>query len=53
MEKNLQQVYETATKKFEQHPSDSNLTTLNEAKEIRESHYEEKTRGVIIRARAW
>ena len=52
MEKNLQQVYEEATKKFEQDPSDSNLNTLNEAKEILESYYEEKTRGVIIRARA-
>ena len=51
--KNLQQVYEEATKKFEQDPSDSNLiNTLNEAKEILESYYEEKTRGVIIRARA-
>ena len=53
MEKNLQQVYETATKKFEQDPSDSTLNTLNEAKEIRESYYEEKTRSVIIHARAW
>ena len=52
MEKNLQQVYEEATKKFEQDPSNSNLNTLNEAKEILESYYEEKTRGVIIRARA-
>ena len=42
MEKNLQQVYEEATKIFEQDPSDSNL----------ESYYEDKTRGVIIRARA-
>ena len=50
--KNLQQVYEEATKKIEQDPSDSNLKTLNEAKEILESYYEEKTRGVIIRARA-
>ena len=51
--KNLQQVYEEATKKFEQDPSDCNLiNTLNEAKEILESYYEEKTRGVIIRARA-
>ena len=54
-QKNLQQVYEEATKKFEQDLSDSNLNTLNEAKEILESDYEEKTRGVIIRtmARAW
>ena len=52
MEKNLQQVYEEATKKFEQDPSDSNLNTLNEAKEILESYYGEKTRGVVIRARA-
>ena len=35
-----------------QDPSDSNVNTLNEAKEILESYYEEKTRGVIIRARA-
>ena len=49
----LQQVYEEATKKCEQDPSDSNLNTLNEAKEILENYYEEKTRGVIIRARAW
>ena len=40
-------------KKFEQDPSDSNLNTLIEAKEILESYYGEKTRGVIIRARAW
>ena len=52
MEKNLRQVYEEATKKCEQDPSDSNLNTLNEAKKILESYYEEKTRGVIIRARA-
>ena len=52
MEKILQQVYEEATKKFEQDPSDSNLNTLNEAKEILESYYEEKTRGVIIRVRS-
>ena len=51
-QKNLQQVYEEATNKFEQDASDSNLNTLNEAKEILESYYEEKTRGVIIRARA-
>ena len=44
LEKNLQQVYEEATKKCEQDPSDSNLNTLNEAKEILESYYEEKTR---------
>ena len=43
---------EGATKKFEQDPSDSNLNTLNEAKEILESYDEEKTKGVIIRARA-
>ena len=48
----MQQVYEEATKKFEQDASDSNLNTLNEAKEILESYYEEKTRGVIIQARA-
>ena len=48
----LQQVYEEATKKCEQDPSDSNLNTLNEAKEILVNYYEEKTRGVIIRARA-
>ena len=52
MDKNLQQVYEEATKKFEQDPSDSNLNTVNEAKEILESYYKEKARGVIIRARA-
>ena len=52
MEKNLQQVYEEATKKFEQDPSDSDLNTLNKAKEILESYYEEKTRGVIIRVRS-
>ena len=44
MEKNLQQVYEEATKKFKEDPSDSNLSILNEAKEILESYYEEKTR---------
>ena len=36
--KTSQQVYEEATKKFEQDPSVSNLNTLNEAKEILESY---------------
>ena len=58
LEKNLQQVYEEATKKFEQDPSDSNLNTLNEAKEILESYYEEKNKGCNYSrkgtmARAW
>ena len=55
---NLQQVYQEATEKFEQDPSDSNLNTLNEAKEILESYYEEKNKGCNYSrkgtmARAW
>ena len=51
-EKFLQTTYEEATKRFEEDPSTINQNLLNEAKEILEHFCEEKTRGIIIRARA-
>ena len=38
--------------KFETTPSDSNATRYNDAQEDLETFYEEKTKGIIIRARA-
>ena len=51
-EKLLQTTYEEAAKRYEEDPSTINQNMLNEAKEILEHFYEEKTRGIIIRARA-
>ena len=47
----LQTGYEEATKKFEQDPTPINQNCLNEAKEIFEHFHEEKTKGIIVRAR--
>ena len=44
--------YEEAAKRYERGPSTINQNSLNGAKEILEHFYEEKTRGIIIRARA-
>ena len=43
-EKLLKTIYEEATKKYEEDPSIVNQNLLNEAKEILEHFYEEKTR---------
>ena len=51
-ERLLQTTYEEAAKRYEEDPSTINQNLLNEAKEILEHFYEEKTRGIIIRARA-
>ena len=51
-EKLLQTTYEEAAKRYEEDPSTRNQNLLNEAKEILEHFYDEKTRGIIIRARA-
>ena len=48
----LQTTYEEAAKRYEEDPYTINQNLLNEAKEILEHLYEEKTRGIIIRARA-
>ena len=48
----LQTDYQIATKKFEEDPTVSNQNLLNEAKDGLELFYEEKTKGIIIRARA-
>ena len=44
--------YEEATTMFESDPSDLNSIRVNETKEKLELFYEEKTKGIIIRARA-
>ena len=51
-EESLQTDYQIATKKFEEDPTVSNQNLLNEAKDALELFYEEKTKGIIIRARA-
>ena len=51
-EKSLQNDYQIATKNFEEDPTVSNQNRLNEAKDALELFYEEKTKGIIIRARA-
>ena len=48
----FQQEYEEATRLFENNPNDSNRSRLNEIKEKLELLYEEKTNGIIVRARA-
>ena len=48
----MQTTYEEATKKYEEDPSIVNQNLLNKAKEILKHFYEEKTKGIIIRARA-
>ena len=51
-EESLQTDYQIATKKFEEDLTVSNQNRLNEAKDALELFYEEKTKGIIIRARA-
>ena len=48
----MQTDYQIATKKFEEDPTVSNKNRLNEVKDALELFYEEKTKGIIIRARA-
>ena len=51
-ESNLQDELKKAKQEYETMPSDSNATRLNAAQEKLETFYEEKTKGIIIRARA-
>ena len=51
-EKLLHTTYEEAAKRFERDSSTITENFVNEAKEILEHFYEEKMRGIIIRARA-
>ena len=48
----MQTDYQIATKKLEEDPTVSNQNRLNEAKDALELFYEEKTKGIITRARA-
>lgn len=49
----LQNDYTIARKKYESDPCDSNANQLTAAKEKLERFYEQNTKGIIIRARAW
>ena len=51
-EKCLQNEYTLATKLYESDPCDANANLCHAAKEKLELFYEEKTKGIIIRARA-
>ena len=51
-EQNLQEDYAKAKFNFETDPNYRNANTLNSAKETLELFYEEKVKGIIIRARA-
>jgi len=51
-EKMIQQEYEEATRRFKKDPNEYNRSRFNEIKEKLESFYEEKTNGIIVRARA-
>ena len=51
-EKSLQEEYAKAKHIFETDPSDLNASILNSAKDMLELFYEEKVKGIIIRARA-
>ena len=51
-ELNLQDDLRKAKQEYETTPSDSNATRFNAAQEKLETFYEEKTKGIIIRARA-
>ena len=48
----LQNDYSVASQKYESNPCDSNANQLTAAKENLELFYEQKTKGIIIRARA-
>ena len=52
LEKIIQDEYKEATRRFENDPNDLNKSRLNEVKEKLELFYEEKTNGIIVRARA-
>jgi len=49
---NLQEEYAKAKCIFEADPRDQNANSLNSAKDTLELFYEEKVKGIIIRARA-
>ena len=51
-EQKLQEEYAKAKFIFETDPNDQNANTLNSAKDTLELFYEEKVKGIIIRARA-
>ena len=51
-ETKIQNELKNAKQAFENNPSDSNATRFNAAQEQLEMFYEEKTKGIIIRARA-
>ena len=51
-ERTLQNEYDVAAKLYENNPSALNQNRLNQAKEMLELFYEEKTKVIIIRARA-
>ena len=51
-ETEIQNELKNAKQAFENNPSDSNATRFNAAQEQLEMFYEEKTKGIIIRARA-
>ena len=51
-ETKIQNELKDAKQAFENNPSDSNATRFNAAQEQLEMFYEEKTKGIIIRARA-
>ena len=48
----LQNDYTVASQKYESNPCDSNANQLTAAKEKLELFYEQKTKGIIIRAQA-
>ena len=52
VEKIIQEEYKEATRRFENDPNDLNKSRLNEVKEKLELFYEEKTNGIVVRARA-
>ena len=51
-EKTLQNVYAKAKQNVDLDPNNANVNALNSAKENLELFYEEKVRGIVIRARA-
>ena len=52
VEKIIQEEYKEVTRRFENNPNDLNKSRLNEVKEKLELFYDEKTNGIIVRARA-
>ena len=51
VEKIIQEEYKEVTRRFENDPNDLNKSRLNEVKEKLELFYEEKTNGIIVRAK--